>query len=138
LAIAMTMLTASRPATQVLLLDEGYAEGFDSVAASVAIFGRGRLELLAAPDLGALRQMAGELTALGAPAVIVVVVDHDPEPKSILAEAADLGLPLAVLTEGRSDAIHDHALSVGAAAYLLRPLPARELVDRLEALSALR
>jgi AmiR/NasT family two-component response regulator len=118
----------------VLLLDEGYATSLDAVAASVALFGRGRLELLCAPDRAALRQMATELAALQAPAVILVDVDHDPEPKSVLAEAADAGLPLAVLSDGRNDAIHDHALSVGAAAYLLTPLPAQELVARLETL----
>jgi DNA-binding NarL/FixJ family response regulator len=53
----------------------------------------------------------------------------------VLAEAADMGFPLAVLSDGRSDAIHDHALSVGADAYLLSDLPARSLVARLAALS---
>jgi len=135
LAVAMTLLTASRPCTQVLLLDEGYATSLEAVAASVALFSRGRLELRCVPDRGALRQMAAELTALQIPAVVVVDVDHDPFPKNVLAEAADLGLPLAVMSDGQDDAIHDHALSVGAAAYLLTPLPAQELVGRLEALS---
>ena len=134
MAIAMRVLTASRPPIQVLLLDEGYATSLDAVAASVALFGRGRLELLCAPDLGSLREMANELAALDAPAVIVVDVDHDPEPKSVLARAAEAGFPLAVLSDGHNDAIHDHALSVGAAAFLLTPLPAQELVARLEAL----
>ena len=132
----MATLTTSRFRTQVLLLDEGCATNLDAVAASVALFGRGRLELLCAPDLHSLRQMAGELAALQAPAVIVVDVDHDPAPKSVLAEAADAGFPVAVLSDGRNDAIHDHALSVGAAAYLLTPLPAQELVAHLEALSS--
>jgi hypothetical protein len=91
----MTLLTASRPVTQVLLLDEGYATSLDAVAASVALFGRGRLELICAPDLGSLREMARELAALNVPAVIVVDVDHQPEPKSVLAEAAEAGFPLA-------------------------------------------
>jgi hypothetical protein len=130
----MTNVTDFEP-TQVLALDEGQASSLDAVAASVALFGAGRLELLYAPDLGALRQMADELTAFGAPAVIVVDVDHDPEPKSVLAEAAGMGFPLAVLSDGRSDAIHDHALSVGADAYLLSELPARALVASLAALS---
>jgi DNA-binding response OmpR family regulator len=131
----MTALTTSRFCTQVLLLDEGYATSLDAVAASVALFGRGRLELLCAPDLPSLREMAGELAALDAPTVIVVDVDHDPEPKSVLAEAVEAGFPLAVLSDGRSDAIHDHALSVGAAAYLLSELPARELIARLAAIA---
>lgn len=130
----MTVLTDSRNATQVLLLDEGHATSLDAVAASVALFGRGRLEILCAPDLGSLRQTARELAALHIPTVIVVDVDEHPAPKSILAEAAEAGFPLAVLSDGRDDAIHDHALSVGAAAYLLTPLPAQELVARLESL----
>lgn len=130
----MTLLTDIRR-TQVLMLDHGQAANLDAVAASVALFGRGRLELVCAPDLGTLREMADELVARHAPAVIVVDVDHELTPKSVLAEAADAGLPLAVLSDGRSDAIHDHALSVGAAAYLLTPLPAKELVASLEALS---
>jgi hypothetical protein len=121
--------------TQVLALDEGQASSLDAVAASVALFGAGRLELRYAPDLPALRQMATELSAFDAPAIIVVDVDDDAEPKSVLAEAAELGLPLAVLSDGRSDAIHDHALSVGADAYLLSALPARTLVASLAALS---
>jgi AmiR/NasT family two-component response regulator len=132
----MALLTMSPPSTQVLLLDEGYATSLDAVAASVALFGRGRLEVRCAPDLGSLREMADELAALHAPTVIVVDVDHDPEPKSVLAEAAEAGFPLAVLSDGHNDSIHDHALSVGAAAYLLTPLPAQELVARLESLSA--
>jgi len=131
----MGLRTHSQSSTQVLLLDDGYASSLDAVAASVALFGRGRLEVRCAPDLGALRAMAGDVIAADAPAVIVVDVDHDPAPKSVLAEAADAGLPLAVLSDGHSDAIHDHALSVGAAAYLLTPLPAQELVANLEALS---
>jgi DNA-binding response OmpR family regulator len=130
----MTFLTDSRPAPHVLLLDEGYATSLDAVAACVALFGRGRLEILCASDLGSLRQTASELAALNLPAVIVVDVDEHPAPKSILAEAAEAGFPLAVLSDGRDEAIHDHALSVGAAAYLLTPLPAQDLVARLEAL----
>jgi hypothetical protein len=132
----MALVTISEPCTHVLLLDDGTASSLDSVAASVAIFGGGRLELLSAPDVGALRQMAGELAGLNARAVIVVDVDQDPSPKSVLAVAADAGFPLAVLSDGNDDAIHDHALSVGAAAYLLTPLPAQELVAQLAALSA--
>lgn len=131
----MAPTTASHHATHVLLLDEGHARNLDAVAASVALFGRGRLELLCAPDLPSLRQMAGELAALRIPAVIVVDVDHDAEAKSVLAEAAEAGLPLAVLSDGGNEAIHDHALSVGAAAYLMTPLPAQALVAQLEALS---
>jgi hypothetical protein len=121
--------------TQVLALDEGQASSLDAVAASVAVVGAGRLELLYASDLPTLRSMADELVAFGAPAVIVVDVDDDPEPKSVLAEAAEMGFPLAVVSNGRSDAIHDHALSVGADAYLLSALPARALVASLAALS---
>jgi hypothetical protein len=36
--------------------------------------------------------MAAELAAAGTAAVIVVDVDHHPEPKSLLAEAAETGL----------------------------------------------
>jgi DNA-binding response OmpR family regulator len=132
--MAHTLDSELRP--QVLVLDEGQPTSLDAVAASVALFGAGRLDLLYAPDLPTLRQMAEELTALGAPAVVVVDVDHDPHPKSVLAEAAETGYPLAVLSNGRSDAIQGHALSVGAAAYLMTPLPAQELVARLAALSA--
>jgi DNA-binding response OmpR family regulator len=130
----MALLTEPHHCTQVLLLDQGQETSLDAVAASVALFGRGRLELHSASDLGSLRDMARELATLGAPTVIVVDVDQDPAPKSVLAEAADNGFPLAVVSDGRSDAIHGHALSVGAAAYLLTPLPAQELVAALEAL----
>jgi DNA-binding response OmpR family regulator len=118
----------------VLLLDEGQGSSLDALAASVAIFGGDRFELLYAADLVSLRQMTEELAALDSPALVVVDADHDPEPKTLLVEVADTGFPLVVLSDGRSDAIHDHALSVGAAAYLLSALPARELVDRLAAI----
>jgi hypothetical protein len=114
--------TMTRPATPVLLYDEGQASSLDALAASVGIFGAGRFELLYASDLDSLRQMANE-------------PDGNPQPKDLLANAADMGFPLVVLSDGHDDAIHDHALSVGAAAYLLSELPARALVDRLEALS---
>lgn len=127
--------TTSRPATPVLLFDEGRASNLDALAASVGIFGAGRFELLYASDLDSLRQMAGELAAARPDAIVVVDADGSPEPKDLLANAADMGLPLVVLSNGHDDAIHDHALSVGAAAYLLSELPARALVDRLEAVS---
>jgi DNA-binding response OmpR family regulator len=130
----MAIATVPRSCTPVLLLDEGQATNLDALAASVSIFGAGRFELLYAPDLGSLRQMAGELASAHAEALVVVDADYDPEPKDLLAKAADMGFPLVVLSDGRDDAIHDHALSVGAAAYLLSELPARELVTRLEAL----
>lgn len=129
----MATAPASNP-TPVVLLDEGQATSLDALAASVSIFGAGRFELLYAPDLDSLRRMTGELASLHAPALVIVDADHDPEPKNLLANAADMGFPLVVLTDGRDDAIHDHALSVGAAAYLLSELPARDLVDRLDAL----
>ena len=132
---SMTIETMSRPATSVLLLDEGQASSLDGLAASVSIFGAGRFELLYASDRDALRRMAGELASLNALALVVVDADHDPEPKDLLATAANVGLPLVVVSNGRDDAIHDHALSVGAAAYLLSELPARALVDHLEAIS---
>lgn len=125
----------TRPATPVLLFDEGQTSNLDALAASVGIFGAGRFELLYAFDLDSLRQMASELARAHARALIVVDADHNPEPKDLLANAADMGLPLVVLSAGRDNAIHDHALSVGAAAYLLSELPARALIDSLEALS---
>jgi hypothetical protein len=128
----------ARSCTPVLLLDEGQAASFDALAASVSIFGAGQFELLYAPDLESLRRMTGELAGLQAEALVVVDVDHEPEPKNLLANAAETGFPLVVLSNGRDDAIHDHALSVGAAAYLLSEQPARELVARLEALSSRR
>lgn len=130
----MAVVSESRPCIPVLLLDEGQAESFDALAASVAIFGGDRFELLYAPDLETLRQMTDELAGLHSDALVVVDADHDPEPKALLAEAADTGFPLVVLSDGHSDAIHDHALSVGAAAYLLSALPAQELVARLAAI----
>lgn len=131
----MANATVSRPArpTPVVLLDEGQATSFDALAASVSIFGAGRFDLLYATDRESLRRMTGELAG-HTRALVIVDADHDPEPKNLLATAADMGFPLVVLTDGRDDAIHDHALSVGAAAYLLSELPARELVARLEAL----
>jgi DNA-binding NarL/FixJ family response regulator len=131
----MAIHTMSRPVTSVLLLDEGQASSLDALAASVSIFGAGRLELLYAADLDALREMAGEVANMGGPALVVVDADRHPHPKELLADAADIGFPLVVLSDGRDDAVHDHALSVGAAAYLLSDLPARALVDSLEALS---
>jgi hypothetical protein len=132
---SMMNQTMSRPATPILLFDEGQASGLDALAASVGIFGAGRFELLYASDLESLRQMAGELADAHAAALVVVDADENPEPKDLLANAADMGFPLIVLSDGRNDAIHEHALSVGAAAYLLSELPARALVDCLEALS---
>jgi hypothetical protein len=134
----MATATMSRPTTSVLLFDEGQPTSLDALAASVSIFGAGRFELLYASDLDSLRQMAGELAGVHAEALVVVDADYDPEPKDLLASAADMGFPLVVLSDGRDDAIHDHALSVGAAAYLLSELPARDLVDRLGAISAER
>jgi hypothetical protein len=130
----MATTTTSRPTIPLLLLDEGPATGLDSLAASVSIFGAGRFELLYATDLESLLHMSAELAGLDADAVIVVDADHHPEPKNLLATAADTGFPLVVVSNGRDDAIHDHALSVGAAAYLLSELPARQLVDRLGAI----
>jgi hypothetical protein len=80
--------------------------------------------------------MAGELASVGSSAVIVVDVDQNPEPKSILAAAVEAGYPLAVLSDGRNDAIADHALAVSADAYLPLTLPARELVEVLAGLAS--
>ena len=66
----------------------------------------------------------------------MVDADYNAEPKDLLANAAGMGFPLVVLSDGRDDAIHGHALSVGAAAYLLSELPARALVDCLGSLCA--
>ena len=131
----MATATMSRPTTSVLLFDEGQPTSLDALAASVSIFGAGRFELLYASDLDSLRQMAAELAGANAEAVVVVDADYDPEPKDLLARAADMGFPLVVLSDGHDDAIHDHALSVGAADYLLSELPARVLVDRLGAIT---
>ena len=133
----MTAVPISRCAPVLLVLDDGQATSLDGLATSLAIFGGGACDVLYAPDAVSLRAMAGELaTDRRTEALIVVDADQHPEPKALLAEAADLGFPLAVLSDGRSDAIHDHALSVGATAYLLSALPARELVDRLASLPA--
>ncbi len=128
--------TAPHHPPRVLLLDDEAAGSLDALAASVAVFAPGRLELLYADDADALRRMAGELAALDAPALIVVDVDHRPEPKSFLAAAADAGYPLVVLTDGRDEAIAGHALSVGAAAYAPSTLPGRELVSLLATLAS--
>lgn len=122
---------------RVLLLDaEEQPAGLDALATSVAIFGANRFELLYAHDLDDLYRMAGELAALGSVAVIVVDVDHDPEPKSILAAAVEAGYPLAVLSDGRNESIADHALSVAADAYVPITVPARDLVDLLATLAS--
>lgn len=132
------MLTETTPhaTVSVLLLDDEAATSLDALAASVAVFGPGRLELLYATDAAELHRMAGELSALDAPALLVVDVDHRPEPKSFLAAAADAGYPLVVLSDGHDDAIAGHALSVGAAAYAPTSLPGRELVDLLAGLAS--
>ncbi|HET9771742.1 MAG TPA: hypothetical protein VFS16_12700 [Acidimicrobiia bacterium] len=120
----------------VLLLDDETATNLDSLAAAVAVFAPGGLDLLYADDADALHRMAGELSALDAPALIVVDVDRHPEPKSVLAFAADAGYPLVVLSTGDDDAIADHALSVGAAAYAPTSLPGRDLVNLLATLAS--
>jgi hypothetical protein len=130
----MALTTEPRSCIPVLCLDEGQTDSLDALAASVAIFGADRFELLYAPDREALHRMTDELAVLHADALVVVDADHHPQPKSLLADAADTGFPLVVLSDGQSDAIHGHALSVGAAAYLLSTLPAQDLVDRLAAI----
>lgn len=122
---------------QVLVLDEepDTTPSLDALAVAVAVFGRGGLGLLYAVDQDALHEMADALAAAGTPSVIVVDVDRHPEPKQVLAEMAEAGFPLAVVTDGGHEAIHDHALSVGAAAYLPTTLPAREMVSLLTALA---
>lgn len=128
----------SRTRLHILLLDEGETASLDALAASVAIFGDDRFALVPAPDRGALWRTADEVAAADGKAVVVVDVDHHPEPKDVLADAADVGFPLVVLSDGHDEAIHDHALSVAAAAYLPTTLPARELVAQLAALSSYR
>ena len=98
------------------------------------MFGRGRLTLAYADDRDGLHRMAGRLAAAGAAAVVVVDADRHPEPKDLLADIADAGFPLAVLSDGTSGDIADHALSVGAAACLTTARPARDLVSLLAAL----
>ena len=119
----------------VLLLDEGDPTSLDALAASVAIFGDDRFELVPAPDRDCLWRTAEDIAAAAAQGVVVVDVHHHPEPKSLLADVAEAGFPVVVLTDGRNDAIHDHALSVGAAAYLPTATPAREMVAWLAALA---
>ena len=114
--------------TPVLVLDDGEASGLDAFAATVAVFGQGRFLLLYTSDRTTLLDLANEHPG----GVIVVDVDRDPRPKDVLAELADTGLPVVVLTDGSHDAISDHALSVGAAACLPTSLPARTLLRELE------
>ncbi len=128
----------ANPRIHVLLLDEGETTSLDALAVSVAIFGGDRFELIPVPDRDSLWSTADELAAADTSGVVVVDVDHHPEPKSVLAHAADTGFPLVVLSDGRRDAIADHALSVAAAAYLPTTLPAQELVAQLAALSSRR
>ena len=125
--------TPAQPQPQVLVLDEesGTAPALDALALAMAVFGRGRLGLLYAPDREALRRMVDDLAARETPTVIVVDVDRHPEPKHVLAEVVEATFPLAVLSDGVQEAIHDHALSVGAAAYLPTSLPAPEMISRL-------
>jgi DNA-binding NarL/FixJ family response regulator len=122
------------PRPHVLVLDDGEATTLDGLATAVAMFGRGRFELLYADDQDALRRLADQLGATGAAAVIVVDVDHHPEPKQLLADVAVAGFPLVVVSDGRSEAVHDHTLSVGAAAYLPTSLPAHEMISQLATL----
>ena len=129
-------MTPHTPVRVLLLDSEEQPGGLDALAASVAMFGAHRFELLYAHDLDTLYRMAGELASVGSSAVIVVDVDHNPEPKQILAAAVEAGYPLAVLSDGCNDAIADHALAVAADAYLPLTLPARELVDVLANLAS--
>jgi hypothetical protein len=123
------------PPIHVLLLDEDPTTSLDALATAVAIFGQGRFKLLYAEDRDRLRRMADELSSAGTTAVIVVDVDDHPEPKHVLADLTEAGFPVAVVTTGRNEAIQDHALSVGAAAYLPTSVPAREMVSVLGALA---
>lgn len=130
------MLTETSPLSlaHVLVLDEDPTTSLDALATAVAIFGEGRFSLLYAEDPDGLRLMADQLAGAGTPAVIVVDVDDHPAPKHLLANLTEAGFPVAVVTGGNNHAIHDHALSVGAAAYLPTSLPARELVSVLGSL----
>ena len=119
---------------QVLVFDDGEATTLDGLATAVAMFGRGRCELVYADHQDELRRMADQLAAAGTAAVIVVDVDHHPAPKQVLADVAEAGFPLVVVSDGRRQAVHDHALSVGAAAYLPTSMPAQEMISRLTAL----
>jgi len=116
------------PPIPVLVLDEGQAANLDALALTVAAFGRGRFNLAYAHHRSSLRRMAAQL-AVG---VVVVDVDQDPDPKDLLADVVELGFPVVVLTDGRNDAIFDHAQSVGAAACLPTSSPAHEIVSNLE------
>jgi DNA-binding NarL/FixJ family response regulator len=126
--------TSPLPEAHVLVLDEDPTRNLDALATAVAIFGEGRFNLLYAEDQDGLHLMADRLAGTGTSAVIVVDVDDHPAPKQLLANVTEAGFPVAVVSDGDNEAIHDHALSVGAAAYLPTSLPARELVFALGSL----
>jgi AmiR/NasT family two-component response regulator len=112
----------------LILFDNGRAApGLDGLAAAVAIFGQGRFLVASVHDPTAVRAA----TDAAAERVVVVNVDDDPEPKQTLADLAEAGFPVVVLTDGRDDTVAEHARSVGAAACLPLSLPARELISRL-------
>jgi hypothetical protein len=118
------------PRIHVLVLDEGDATNLDALALTLAVFGRGRFELLYADDRRSLRRMAAQLDRVAG--VVVVDVDRYPDPKDLLAEVAEAGVPVVVVTDGRNEAIFDHALSVGAAACVATSLPARDVISHLQ------
>jgi AmiR/NasT family two-component response regulator len=112
----------------LILFDNGRATaGLDGLAAAVAMFGQGRFFLASVHDPTAVRAA----TDAAAETVVVVNVDDDPEPKQTLADLAEAGFPVVVLTDGRDETVAEHARSVGAAACLSMSLPARELISRL-------
>jgi AmiR/NasT family two-component response regulator len=117
-----------RSLTSLIVFDNGQAAGLDGLALAVASFGYGRFELSYVDDLAAFRAVDGHLADRS---VIVVNVDDDPQPKQTLADLADVGLPVVVLTDRRDGTIAEHARSVGAAACLPLSLPAREIISRL-------
>jgi len=115
----------------ILLLDDGH-QTFDGLAAAVALFGRGRVELAYLDDAHSLRVVAQHTGVQ----LLLVDVDGAADPKSVLADLIDaVGLPIVVLTDGRP-AVVDGVRAVDALAWLPTALPARELVELLTALAA--
>lgn len=115
----------------ILLLDEGH-QRFDGLAAAVAVFGRGRLELVFLDDRHSVRRVVRDSGAR----VLVVNIDGDAEPKRVLAElvGGDVALRVVVLTDGRP-AVVDAARAVDAVVCRPNVLAARDFVDQVTALA---
>lgn len=110
----------------VVIVDDGHAGTVEGLAVAVAVFGQGRLDLIAVGDWTAVRAATAHLAA----GVVVVDVDRHPDPKDALAELAGGCLPVVVLTDGRDETVAEHAHSVGVVT-CLSTSPAHEIVSRL-------